>query len=87
MTGDSERGEPLSWGAHEGAGPLRGSREASFRAEPATEGGSNPLARPKIRRETSCARGEGLERLLQVLFLCLVHEYRGSVSGYRKEEL
>ncbi len=51
MTGDSERGEPLSWGAHEGAGPLRGSREASFRAVQATEGGSNPLARSNIRCE------------------------------------
>src|SRR5262245_10261083 len=38
---------PFSWGAHEGAGPLSGSREASFRAEPATECGSNPIARSK----------------------------------------
>ena len=52
MTGDSERAEALSWGAHEGACPLCGSREASFRAEPATEGGSNPLARSIKTRET-----------------------------------
>ena len=44
-TGDSERGVPLSWGACEGAGPLCRSREASFRADPATERGSNPAAR------------------------------------------
>jgi len=38
---------PLSWGACEGVGPLRRSREASFRADPATECGSNPIARSK----------------------------------------
>ena len=30
-----------------GTGPLSGSREASFRADPATECGSNPIARSK----------------------------------------
>ena len=47
MTGDSERGAPLSWGACEGAGPLSRSREAGFRADPAMECGSNPIARSK----------------------------------------
>ena len=55
MTGDSERGAPLSWGECEGAGPLSKSREASFRADPAMECGSNPIARSKkdVMRETS----------------------------------
>ncbi len=48
MTGDFERGEPLSWGACEGAGPLCRSWEAGFRADPATECGSNPIARSNI---------------------------------------
>lgn len=48
MTGDSERGAPLSWGACKGAGPLSRSREASFRADPATVCGSNPIARSKV---------------------------------------
>ena len=30
MAGDFERGTPLSWGAHEGAGPLSGSWEGKF---------------------------------------------------------
>lgn len=47
MTGDSERGAPLSWGECEGAGPLSKSREASFRADPAMECGSNLIARSK----------------------------------------
>ena len=42
-TGGSEGGVPPSWGAYEGAGPLRRSREAGFRAEPARERGSNPV--------------------------------------------
>ena len=47
--GGSEGGEPPSWGAREGAGPLCGSREASFRADAATERGSNPVARSSER--------------------------------------
>jgi len=43
--GGSEGGGPPSWGAREGAGPFSGSREASLRADPATERGSNPVAR------------------------------------------
>jgi hypothetical protein len=43
--GGSEGGEPPSWGAHEGVDPLSGSREAGFKADPATECGSNPIAR------------------------------------------
>jgi len=41
-------------GSMRGAGPLCRSREASFRADPATERGSNPAARSKadVRRET-----------------------------------
>lgn len=42
-TGGSEGGVPPSWGLYKGAGPFVGAGEARFRAERATERGSNPV--------------------------------------------
>ena len=42
--GVHEGGVPPSWGSYKGAGPFVGVGEAGFRAEPATVGGSIPLA-------------------------------------------
>ena len=43
--GDFEGGAPPSWGDTRGLAPSVGVGEAGFRAEPATECGSNPIAR------------------------------------------
>ncbi len=52
-------GEPLWWGACEGAGPLSRILEAGLGADPATECGSNLIVRSQyfnhFHRDPSCA--------------------------------